>query len=209
MKIFKPVENMLSEVEILEISEILKKGGIMIYPTETVYGIGCNAFDQKKVDLVYKLKNRSDSQKSSVMVDSVETIEKYVKVGGLEREFISKNLPGPVTIVLRLKDKYRDVFAKQVVNDCGGVGFRIVKDFVYLKQICEYCDFPILSTSANKSGVSIERSSSEFAMSFFKDEIDSIDVLIDAGDLGENSPSAVVDITKIPYQIIRRGNFNE
>lgn len=207
MKIYYPKNNSLKPDEISEIVAALKEGAIMIYPTETIYGMGCSAFDFVAVKKIYDLKERSYDQKSSVMVDSIEAIEEYAQVGGIEREFLKRNLPGPVTIVLRLKTEYLDKFAPQVVNEEGGVGFRVIKDFEYLKKISSLCGFPIISTSANKSGVGVERSSSDYVMSFFEDSQNKIDILIDAGDLGVNSPSAVVDITKTPYQVIRRGNF--
>lgn len=205
MKIFKPVDNLLSENEILEIVSDLGEGAIMIYPTETIYGIGCNAFNKKVVEKIYKLKQRSFDQISSVMVANVERIAEYAEVGVLEREFITRNLPGPVTIVLKIKDGYRNLFSPMTINETGGVGFRVVKSLPYLTSISEKCDFPIISTSANISGVGVEKTSSDYVMSFFKDKINQIDILIDAGDLGYNMPSAVVDLTKTPYQIIRRG----
>ena len=205
MKIYKPKSNCLKNDEIMEIAAWLEKGAIMIYPTETIYGIGCNVFDKKAVEKIYKIKERSCGQISSVMVDSVEKISEYAKVGALEREFVNRNLPGPVTIILELKEKYRDLFSPMTINEVGGVGFRVVKNIPYMTKIAKKCGFPIISTSANLSGVGVEKTSSEYVMSFFKEKVDMIDILIDAGDMGENLPSAVVDITKTPYQIIRRG----
>ena len=127
----------------------------------------------------------------------------------MDRQFIRKNLPGPVTVIVRLKPEYEKKFSPLVINKDGGVGFRVVQNFDYVNKICKLCDFPILSTSANKSNVGIEEMSIEYVRSFFMGEEKKIDYLIDAGEYHGGVPSAVIDITKVPHQVIRMGEYKE
>ncbi len=209
MRIVRTENKFMSDEQIDQVVKVLKDGGIIIFPTETVYGIGCNAFDKIAVDKIYELKTRSHESKSSVMVGDVKDIEKYAQVGEIDREFINRNLPGPVTVVVKIKPEYFNTFATQVINDTNGVGFRVVDNFEYINKICKKCDFPILSTSANKSGLGIEKASCENAMKAFENEKDKIDIVICAEGYQGGVPSAVIDITKVPHQVIRMGEYKE
>jgi L-threonylcarbamoyladenylate synthase len=205
MKIIKVENGELKENELQEVVDVLKNGGVIIYPTETVYGIGCSVFDQKAIDRIFDLKQKDKTGKTSIMVDSVESIKKYAEVGKLEDEFINRYLPGPVTVILKIKPDFVGKFSNCAINENMGVGFRVISKLDYINKICQRCDFPVLSTSANKSGIGIEKSTIDSVLEFFKGEEEKIDILIDAGDLNSNVPSTVVDLTQSPFQIIRRG----
>jgi len=205
MKVIKAKNTGLSSEEVRRVADVVKNGGIIIYPTETLYGIGCDALDHEAVKKVFALKERDSSSVASVMVDSVETIKKYAEVGRLEEEFIKRYLPGPVTVILKVKPEYRSVFSSYTINEHNGVGFRVISKLNYINEICRVSGVPIISTSANKSSVGVEKPSFDLVINYFEKEKDQIDIAIDAGDLDSNIPSTVVDLTQSPYQVVRRG----
>lgn len=208
MKIFDAKNNSLSLQEISEIVDVLKNGGVMVYPTETVYGLGCNVFDENALKKIFDLKGRKETSIVSVMVKDVEEIANLADVGEIEKHFLNKYLPGPVTVILNLKKQAnRDrIFSTRTINIDGGIGLRVApKEYMYIAEIIDQCGFPIITTSANKTGVGVRYSNVEYVVEQFSDKLDMIDIVIDAGDLGNISPSTVVDLTKTPFSIVRWG----
>src|SRR5450759_1513444 len=94
--------------DIQKASDIIKKNGIVIYPTETVYGIGANIFSNIALEKVFAIKKRDKDKPVSVAVSDLKMREDLVYIEEKERYFIQKFLPGPVTVVLNKKDKVPD-----------------------------------------------------------------------------------------------------
>lgn len=208
MKIFDAKNNRLSSREISEIVDVLKNGGVIVYPTETVYGLGCNVFDKNALKKIFDLKGRKETSVVSVMVKDVEEIANLAEVGEIEKHFLDKYLPGPVTVILNLKKtaNRNNVFSARTINKDGGVGLRVApEEYKYIADVIDQCGFPIITTSANKTGVGVRHSNVEYVIEQFSDKLDMIDIIIDAGDLGNISPSTVVDLTKTPFSIVRWG----
>jgi L-threonylcarbamoyladenylate synthase len=149
------VQGLKSKNKIIEIKEeidqikiakkVLQKGGIIAYPTDTVYGVGCNIFDKKAVKKIFKLKDRKLNEPFSVAVSDFKMLETIAcpKEMGL----IRKLLPGSVTVILQKKDNVTDL----VTAGLNKVGIRIPENEIAVSIIKE-AGFPIISTSANKSG---------------------------------------------------------
>ena len=197
----------IEKQQIEEIADIIKNGGLIIYPTDTVYGMGCNACDQSAVDHLFEVKGRKDENKVSVMVDSVDTIKKYANVGLLEEKYILEYLPGAVTVILKIKDNFAKEghFARQVVNDDSAVGFRVIDKFRFLPEIIRKTGCPLVTTSANLSNAGVIGANIDYVKNQLEKVWDQISVVIDAGDLGNRLPSTVVDMTKTPFTILRQG----
>jgi L-threonylcarbamoyladenylate synthase len=170
---------------IAEAVEVLKGGGVMIYPTETVYGLGACISSEKAVKRVYAIKKRDESKPLSVALSAVSEISKYAKLksagiyGGLPGlEFIQKNLPGPFTVVLEKKNTVPDYVCK------GTVGIRI-PEYACIRRVIELAG-PITSTSANVS---------EKAPPVSAEEVDvEADLLLDGGKCRYGKPSKVIDL---------------
>ncbi|MBU0647993.1 threonylcarbamoyl-AMP synthase [Patescibacteria group bacterium] len=207
MEIIQAKNGNLLPFQIEKVVRVLQEGGIVVYPTDTLYGVGCNAFDGEAVKKIFELKGRSSSEKVSVLVGEIGSIKKYAYVGMLEEAFLKKYLPGPVTVILKLKKDLigKGKFAGEVVNDNDAVGFRVIDKYNFINEVCLKCGFPIVATSANLSQPETVNSNVEYVLGQFADKLDLIDVVIDAGDLGNIIPSTVVDISKSPYQILRKG----
>lgn len=136
---------MQSEVE--KTVKVLRKGGTILYPTDTIWGIGCDATSQKAVDKVYKIKHRIDGKSVLILVDSVDRIQDYVEeVHPLVLDLV-KNYNRPLTVIYPGAKN----LAKGVIAPDNTVGIRVVDD-EFCRQIISGLGKAIVSTSANVSG---------------------------------------------------------
>ncbi|MFA8449264.1 MAG: L-threonylcarbamoyladenylate synthase [Bacteroidales bacterium] len=128
--------------------EYLKTGKIILYPTDTVWGIGCDATDARAVDRIYALKQRVESKSMIILVDSVEMLSKYVKeVPEVAFELIEQ-ISNPLTIIYPNACR----LAKNVIANDGSIAIRLVKH-EFCSQLIHEFGKPIVSTSANISGM--------------------------------------------------------
>jgi len=132
---------------IKEIIQILNNGGVVILPTDTVYGFFCRANNKQAVKKIYKIKGRDFKRPLQVFLPGAGSIARYAVLDKGKRGFIKKHLPGPYTIILNLRAtmKKRFVFLK-----AGTIGIRVVK-IPFLKKILRSTG-PLAATSANLSG---------------------------------------------------------
>ena len=129
-----------------EISEHIGNGAIFIYPTDTIYGIGCNALDKKAVEKIRKLKERPTNP-FSIIVPSKRWIMENCIVDREAKEWLNK-LPDAYTLILKLKNK--KAIAKIVNNNQETIGVRIPDH--WFSKVIKDLGFPIVTTSANRSG---------------------------------------------------------
>ncbi len=130
--------------EISKSVELLKKGKVLLYPTDTIWGIGCDATNPKAIQKIYKLKGKSENKGMIVLLDSPKKLETYLKkVPPLAYDLI-ENSKSPLTIVYSGPKN----LAKKIIAKDGTIAIRIVKD-EYCTQVINEFDKPIVSTSAN------------------------------------------------------------
>jgi len=135
------------EEELKKALEILKAGGTILYPTDTVWGIGCDATNSKAVKKVYKIKKRIEEKSLIVLIDEQRKLESYLKEVQEVALDLIKSIDKPLTIIYpNAKNLAKNVIAKD-----GTVGIRIVKE-EFCRQLIKLFDKPIVSTSANISG---------------------------------------------------------
>lgn len=141
----KPSAGMLTEVK--RCADILRKGGIIVYPTDTIWGIGCDATDGEAVRRIYALKQREDSKAMIVLVDSEAMLERSVEdVPEVAFQLIATAVR-PTTIVY----DHGCGMARELLAADGSVGVRLTSD-PFCKALCRELRRPIVSTSANISG---------------------------------------------------------
>jgi len=130
--------------EIKQTSGILSQGGIILYPTDTIWGIGCDATLSAAVDKLYRIKNRKDSKAMLVLVDSMKMLEKYIElVPDIATEILSVSNK-PLTIIY----PGATGMAENLLHSDGSVGIRITSD-PFCLGLLQYFGKPIVSTSAN------------------------------------------------------------
>ena len=176
------------DMALKEAIRVVKNKGVFIYPTDTVYGIGGNAFSKEVVERINKIKGR-ERKPYSVLVGNLEMVIRYFEVGDY-LNYITQYLPGPYTFLLKPKIKMA------VSNDL--VGLR-VPDHYFIRKVSIESGLPIITTSANKSGERPPSSIDEIDESIIK----SVDLVIDGGESKHKEPSTVVDL--INKKILRQG----
>jgi len=173
----------------------IKRGGVVVYPTDTLYGLGCDALNPTAIEHVFTLKKRAFSNPLSIAVNSIGMLERYAHLDERGRELLERFLPGALTAVLPKKD-LPDI----LTSGKGAVAVRIPDSEAALALI-EACGVPITATSANLSGerppISVEE---------VLEQIQKADTVLDNGVLESREPSTIVDLTGEP-KIIREGRI--
>ena len=180
--------------------EVLKNGGLVIYPTETVYGVGVDATNQKAVDKLLAYKSRREGKPLSIAVTSKDMAADYVKINQQASNLYQKFLPGPVTVISKSKDKT----AKGVDSEFGTLGIRI-PDYPLILDIVKAFAKPITATSANASGKKRPYQMEDVFDNLSAKQKGLIDLLLDAGTLPKNQPSTVIDTTLSTPVTMREG----
>ncbi len=133
--------------DIKKACEVMRAGGIILYPTDTIWGIGCDATNKEAVERVYNLKRRSDSKAMLVLMDSEAKLERYVDDVPEVAWNLIEVADKPLTIIY---SHAKNLAANLVAGD-GSVGIRITRE-EFSRRLCERFRLPIVSTSANVSG---------------------------------------------------------
>ena len=166
--------------------DVLLKGGIILYPTDTIWGIGCDATNEKAVERIYEIKRREDKEGMLVLLDSANRLLQYVEVPDVAWEMIDV-ADKPLTIIY---PGAKNLAASLLAND-GSVGIRIVKDSFCIKLIQQF-KRPVVSTSANISG----KKSPQIFSEINKDIINSVDYVVKwrQDDLTKINPSGIIKL---------------
>lgn len=197
----------ISEKQIIaKAVEILKKGGLLIYPTETCYGIGADATNQQAIDKLFKYKARREGKPLSIAVTGKQMASQYVEINDIAENLYDNYLPGPITVV----SKSLGNVAEGVASEFGTLGIR-VPDYPLILKIVEAFGKPVTSTSANASYQKKPYQLSDIFDNLSQKQAELVDGAIDAGKLPENEPSTVVDTTLNNLNVMREGTlkFNE
>ena len=174
---------------------ILREGGVVVYPTDTLYGIGVNIFNEDAVERVFSIKKRSRSKPISVCLSRIEDISKVAYMDSETEKIARKLLPGPFTLILNKKEGISSTLTAGETK----IGVRIPDSKVSMEISRE---FPVTATSANISGMKVPESPE----GVYKQLGESVDLILDAGTFKETLPSTVVDLTCQPPAVIRRGS---
>ncbi len=177
--------------------EVIKKGGVILNPTDTIYGLGCDAFNKKAVDMVFKIKQRNPKNPALVLAGNITMLNDLVEgISQKTKELIHRFWPGPLTMLF----KARKGISPLLISDDGKIGIRVPKYNFCLKLI-KLCRSPIVSTSANISG---DKQSAEID-ELIKIFSHKVDLIIDAGDNTSLIPSTVIDASEDKLILIREG----
>ncbi|MBD3290383.1 threonylcarbamoyl-AMP synthase [candidate division KSB1 bacterium] len=175
--------------------EILADGGIIAYPTDTVYGIGCDIFSKQSIEKIFLLKGKSKKSPLSFICPDLKDIAKYAHVTNPAYRVMRQLLPGPYTFILRGSR----LVPKLMITKRKTVGIRIPDNNICLALLHEL-GHPIVSTSASIKNDIILTDPEEIDIHLGH----ALDLVIDGGILGL-SPSSVVDLTDEPFRVIRHG----
>lgn len=192
----------LDEKAIHESIKVLKSGGLVIFPSDTVYGALVDSTNQKAVTKLIGFKNRPIGKPISVFVSDMDMLKEYVDMGSGEL-LLAKLLPGPFTVILDSKHK-TDL---KLESERGTLGVRI-PDNSPIIQLVEKFGKPITATSANLSGRPAHYSVETLLHEFPQSKKNMIDLIVDGGKLPRNKPSTVIDLTTPEIKIMRHGDVD-
>lgn len=184
--------------EILKIVDVLRKGGLIIYPTDTVYGLGCDITNAKAVEKVARIKNvKVEKNNFSFICSDLSHISDFTKpISNTVFKLMKKNLPGPFTFILEANNNVPKYFKGKKT-----VGIR-VPDNNIIREIVRELGNPILSTSIHDEDEILEYSTDPELIHEKYEDI--ADIVVDGG-YGEFIPSTIVDCTGDELVIVREG----
>ena len=197
-KLLKIYEENPSEHLIKEVVKVLKNDGLIIYPTDTVYGLGCDINSKKGLEKIARIKQiKLEKAKLSFICDSLSNLSDYVsQLNQSTFKLLKRNLPGPYTFILPGNNNLPKVFKKKKT-----VGIR-VPDHNICTSIIKELGSPIVSTSIKDEDEIVEYTTDPSLI--FEKWNKLVDIVIDGG-YGSNIPSTVVDLTTLEPTLIREG----
>ncbi|MBN1932129.1 MAG: threonylcarbamoyl-AMP synthase [Desulfobacterales bacterium] len=175
--------------------EVLKKGGIIAYPTDTYYGIGCDIMNKKAIQKVYQLKQRDKNKPFSFICSGLKNISNYAKVSNYAYKTMKRLLPGPYTFIL----EGSKLVPKIMLTKRKTAGIRVPQNQICIALI-EELENPIISTSATMPDGNIFQDPS-LIHDYFKSRID---VVIDGGSV-PGHPSSIISLINDTPEVIRKG----
>ena len=184
--------------DLQEALRVLRKGGIILYPTDTVWGIGCDATNAEAVKRIFELKRRADSKSMLVLMDDAKKLSHYVDVPESAEQLVAAAEEGrPMTII------YPNAcgVAQELIAEDGSLGIRITRE-AFSKALCASLGRPLVSTSANISGEQPAATYNQIS-DHIKQGVD-YSCLYRRNDTTQKPPSAIIKInTDNTFQIIR------
>ena len=179
-------------------SQIIEEGGIAIFPTDTVYGIGCNPYNIDSVRKIYEIKSRDLSKPLPVLVYSKDIAEKIAFFDEFSKKIVEKFWPGPLTIVLKITDEN----LKKSLNVKDKIALRVPNHKCTL-ELLKKCNF-LVGTSANVSGHSSFTNPDECL-----NNVQNYDIFIDGGIIDSTSESTIIEIENKEIKILREGSLSK
>ena len=174
--------------------EIIENGGVIIFPTDTVYGIGCNPYDANAVKKIYQIKSREKTKSLPVLASSIEIVKQITIIDEFTEKIVKKYWPGPLTLILKLKDKN----LKKSLNLEDKIAVRIPNSVCTLKLLNK-CNL-LVGTSANVSGDSSFTNPQECMKN-----VKNYDVFVDGGTITSKGESTIIEIENEKIHVIREG----
>ncbi len=184
-----------------EIAQIIKKGGVVVFPTETVYGIGTNGLNEEGIKKLYAIKNRPKDKPISLLVSNLDMVKQLTTdITEMEYKLMEKYFPGPLTIIL----KKSSIVPNILTSNSDRVGIRC-PDSIIARKLIEMANVPIATSSANISGMK----SGTNAKNIMEALGDYVDYYIDGGESPIGRASTVVQMINNKPKILRVGSITE
>lgn len=187
--------------KIQQVIEVLQKGGVIIYPTDTIYGLGCDIFQTKAIERICRIRNLDASKANlTIICKDIAQVSKYTRqIDNSIFKILRKNLPGPFTFILKSGNEIPKIFT----NRRKTIGIRIPGNKI-VQAILEELGHPILSISLK---------SDDEVLEYFTDPTEIhddfhnlVDLVVDGGP-GKNIPSAVIDCSEGTVEVLREGEM--
>ena len=179
---------------IKKVVEIFKNGGVIVFPTDTVYGIGCDPYNENAIKKIYEIKSRDKIKSLPVLAYSIDIVKQIVMMDKLTEKIVEKYWPGPLTLILKLKDQK----LKKSLNLEEKIAIRIPNSECTLKLLKE-CNL-LVGTSANVSGNSSFTDPQKCI-----ENLKNYDAFVDGGTITSKGESTIIEIENEKIHVIREG----
>jgi len=197
MKILKIRGKNFKEISTI-VAKSTREGKVVVCPTDTVYGLICDATNKKAVEKLFKIKKRTKRKPIPIFIKDLKMAKKFADIDKNQEKFLKKVWPGKVTTVLKRKNGLPLVlFGKEKT-----IGLRI-PDYRLINELFKNLSRPLAETSANISGRPTLTKIKEIIKQF-KSQKYQPDLIIDAGNLPKSKPSIIIDLTEFPPKILPR-----
>jgi len=187
-----------NDVDIQIATKAINNGAIVVFPTDTVYGLGCNPYNHDAVLSLYEIKKRKKTKSFPVLGYSKKELEKIAEFNSLEEKIAEKFWPGPITLILKIKDKE----IQKSLDLEGKIAVRVPNNQCVLALLKE-CKL-LVGTSANISGAAPFNDPKECDKN-----LSGYDLLIDGGIISSQGESTIVEIENNDVKILRKGSISE
>jgi tRNA threonylcarbamoyl adenosine modification protein (Sua5/YciO/YrdC/YwlC family) len=180
---------------IMKIVDVLKNGGIVVYPTDTYYGIGCDIMNKKAIEKIYQIKQRDKSKPFSFICSDLKNISRYAKVSNYAYKTMKRLLPGPYTFIL----EGSKLVPKMMLTKRKTAGIRVPENPICLTLVKELGN-PVITTSATMPDGTIFHDAS-LIHDYFGNRVDAV---VD-GSIVPGSPSSVIMLIDDIPEVLRKG----
>ena len=181
-------------------ASVLRDGGVIIYPTETLFGIGTLALVEEYVRKVFEVKGRDYNKPLPVLFKNLDQLSHYIRLDSFGRKLAEKFLPGPLTLISEQK-----IYMPSLISaGTGKIACRISSNN-FVAELLDILDEPITSTSANISN-SPNLFRSDDIIKLFSNKVD---LIVDSGSLPDSKGSTIIDITTSPPLVVREGDIGK
>jgi L-threonylcarbamoyladenylate synthase len=191
-----PVFRCIDRSQIISCASIVSSGGVIVFPTDTVYAIGCSPYNDRAVKRVFEIKGRNVARPFPVLAANMRDVERIVSLGKTGKKLAAKFWPGGLTIISKLVDS---TISRKVTAGQMTIGVRIPNNECAIKLL-EHCKY-LVGTSANISGEKSARSVSEVLASSLR----GFDAMLDGGSTKDGKESTIIDLSGDIPQLIREG----
>jgi L-threonylcarbamoyladenylate synthase len=174
-------------------TQVLENGGVILYPTDTLYGLGVDSLNKSALKKLRLIKGRSSDKAFSHIVADLEMAKRYGEINEVAEKLANTFLPGPLTLILKNRE---ETFGIRIPNN------------MFCISLSKKLDGPCTATSANVSGLSSEVSIDKI-LEQLGEKSKLIDLIIDAGELSVQKPSTVVDVSRGEIDILREGAISK
>lgn len=193
-------EEQIDETKIEEIANAIKEGKLIIFPTDTVYGIGTNAYNEEACKKIYEIKGRPSCKPLIILISDTSMIEDLVEnISPTEQKIIEKFWPGPLTMKFK---KRKGILPDIISAGDEYVRIRLIKNGLIYK-IIEKAEVPVVAPSANISGhptgIKIDN--------IIKELGGKVDYILDCGDYKSDEPSTIIQVEDEKIVVIREGKI--
>jgi len=184
------------------IESVLKRNAVVVLPTDTIYGLICNAKSQDAVKKIFQIKQRNCGKPIGIFVKDIRMAEEFANINEKQKKLIKKHWPGRITFVLEKKLKTNLV---SPIGTDNTIGIRVA-GYDLIQRLFKIIDFPLAQTSVNISGMP-SLVTAEDIIGHFKNRKDQPELIVNAGFLKESKASTVVDFTGAKHMVLRQGDI--